>query len=169
MWPSAATITQPTAGFGATWPNARAAKRSAWRIWPMSSSRRFIAPHPEERSRSNAKGPRLEGSIPIDAGEFAHEGFEVLRFAEVLVYGGEADIGDLVQRGERLHHQFANHAGLNLVLAQAFKTTHDAGDHAFDALGLDGALSQGVMDRALQLLALERPGTTTIAYYLTRA
>src|SRR5258705_7558726 len=99
---------------------------------------------------------RRRRSIPIDAGKLAHEGFEVLRFAEVLVHRGEADIGDLVQRGERLHHQFADRARLNLVLAQAFEAAHDAGDHALDAFGLDGALSHGVMDGALQLLAVER-------------
>ena len=50
---------------------------------------------------------------------------------------GEADIGDLVERGQRLHHQFADHVAGNFGFARAFELAHDAGDSPLDALGVE--------------------------------
>src|SRR6185295_183753 len=75
--------------------------------------------------------------------------------AKILVDRGEAYIGHLVQRRERLHHELADHGGRNLVFAHAFEPAHDAGDHPLDAFGFDGSLAERVLNGALQFLAVE--------------
>ena len=50
----------------------------------------------------------------------------------------------------------ADLVGGHLDFAQAFELADDARDHALDALGLDGALAQRGIDRAGELVAIER-------------
>src|SRR4051812_48403721 len=79
---SCPTITQPTAGLGATRPSPRAARRSAWRIWVTSAAVTLF--------------PSQEGDhlwLFAVARNFHDERFEILRFAEVLVDRRKADIG----------------------------------------------------------------------------
>src|SRR5690606_27916668 len=74
---------------------------------------------------------------------------------EILVHGRKTDVGDVVERLQPLHHQVADVMRLDVRFAGAFELTHDAADHALDALRLDGALAHGDLDRAHQLLPVE--------------
>src|SRR3954452_4064580 len=85
----------------------------------------------------------------------ADELAEILGLAEIAVDRGEAHIGDLVETGQRLHHEAADDIARNLALARALELEHHRVDHALDLLGLDRALAQGDMDRARELVALE--------------
>src|SRR3954451_6001188 len=89
--PAPSTITHPTAGLGATRPSPRSANRSAARMC----------------SRSVA----LLGAVA----KLVDEGLEILRLPEVPVDRGEADEGDLVEVGERVHDRLADRRGLDLV------------------------------------------------------
>ena len=60
------------------------------------------------------------------ADEFA----EILGFAEISVDRGKPDVGDLIEAGERLHDQFANHRARDVARAPAFKLAH--GEHGAD-------------------------------------
>ena len=90
------------------------------------------------------------------AGELADEVLEILGLAEIAIDRGEADIGDVVEALQPLHHQLADLLGRDLALAGALELAHDAVDHALDPLGLDRALAQRDLDRAHQLVAVER-------------
>ena len=88
--------------------------------------------------------------------QFADDRVEVARLAEIAIDRGEADIGDVVERLQPLHHEFADPLGRNVGVALALELAHDAVDHALDALGCDGALAQRDLDRAHELVAIER-------------
>ena len=107
------------------------------------------------RASGQIRPGKSRASVPFAAFQVADQVLEILGLAEILVDAGEAHIGDLVEAGQRLHHQFADHRGGDLVLAHAFQAAHDAGDHAVHPLGLDRALAQRMRDRAFQLVALE--------------
>src|SRR4051812_12104702 len=87
--PAGSTMTQPTAGLGATRPNPRAASRSAVRMCSRSVS------------------------LLVAVAKLVDEGLEILRLAEVAIDRGEADEGDLVEVGERVHHRLADRRGLD--------------------------------------------------------
>src|SRR5262245_20956315 len=53
------------------------------------------------------------------ARELAQQGLEILGLTEVAVDRGETHVGDVVERAQRLHHQFANGLGRHLALALA--------------------------------------------------
>src|SRR6185312_12441394 len=108
-------------------------------MWPRSST-----------SRAQRLIVAVDG-IADTADELA----EILGFAEIAVDRSEAHIGDLVERGQRLHHQLADQIARNVRLAGAFELADDRVDDALDALGLDRALAQRDIDRARQLVALE--------------
>ena len=55
-----------------------------------------------------------------------------------------------------LHHHLADGLGRDLALAEAFELAHDLGDHLLDPLRIDIALAQRDLDRAHQLVAVER-------------
>lgn len=93
--------------------------------------------------------------IRIAVDDLAHEIFEILGFAEVFIDRGEAHIGDGIEIGQAVHDEFADHARRDVAFARAFQPTHDAVDHALDALGFDGALAQRQIEGAGQLIAVE--------------
>src|SRR5947209_7980710 len=67
---------------------------------------------------------------------------EIARLAEVLVDAGEADVGDVVDRLEAVHHRFADSGRRDLVAA-GFELALDRGDEPVDAVGRDVALAAG--------------------------
>ena len=87
--------------------------------------------------------------------QFVDQRVEIADLAEIAIDRGEAHIGDLVERLQALHHQFADLRALDLALAGALELAHDAIDHALDALRIDRALAQGDLQRAHQLVAIE--------------
>src|SRR5205085_7582931 len=54
------------------------------------------------------------------------------------------------------HHALADGLRRHFALAEAFQLLHDLGDGLLDALGLDIALAQRDLDRARELVAVER-------------
>src|SRR5437868_5965482 len=116
------TMTQPTAGLGATRPNPLAASASAWRMCSESFS-------------------GSKRSLPVATLHFPYQGLKVLGLAEIAIDGGEADIGDLVETCESLHHELTNDLGGNFVFAHALKPANDAGHHAIHALGFNRPFS----------------------------
>src|SRR5262249_49369381 len=76
--------------------------------------------------------------------------------AEIAVDRREADISDVVQRPQRVHHHLAHGLGRDIALALAFELAHDLGHRLVDALGLDRPLAQRDLHRAQQLVAVER-------------
>ena len=69
--------------------------------------------------------------------EFADDGVEVARLAEIAVDRGETHVGDVVEGLQALHHQFADPLGRDVAVGLALELAHDAVDHALDPLGLD--------------------------------
>src|SRR5947207_2954506 len=76
--------------------------------------------------------------------------------AAISVDRGETDIGDLIKCRQRFHDQFADVLARNLGVARTFELTHQGIDDALDAFGLDRPLAQRDVDRAGQLVAIER-------------
>src|SRR6185369_9898167 len=92
----------------------------------------------------------------VFAGQFAEYGLKILGLAEIAIDRGEAHIGDVVELAQMLHHDLADRLRGNLRLAAAFEFAHDRGDHFFDSLGIDRAFAQGDLQRAHQLVTVER-------------
>src|SRR6201999_324841 len=97
--PISSRMTQPTAGLGQTRPSPRSARSRAARMCSMSLGLLVVA-------------------------KLVDEGLEILRLAEIAIDRGEADEGDLVEIGERVHHGLADGGALNLVLAGALEAPH---------------------------------------------
>src|SRR4051812_11049546 len=93
------------------------------------------------------------GSAPIAdrAGNFR----EIARLAEVLVDAGEANVGDVIERLEAIHHGLADLACIDLIPA-GFELALDRGDEPVEALGRNIALAAGDREGPGQLLAVER-------------
>ena len=89
-------------------------------------------------------------------GEFAEHGLKILGLAEIAVDRGEADIGDVVELAQMLHHDLADRLRGNFGLAAAFELAHDRGNHLLDPFRIDRPLAQGDLQRAHQLVAVER-------------
>src|SRR5271165_5128376 len=130
------TMTQPTAGFGQTVPSPRRASDSA----------ACIVPRPR---------PRSAPSIAI-RGDPSDKIPEILGFAKIPVDRGEADIGHLIEACQRLHDQPANRFARDVGLARTLQLAHQRVDDALDAFGLDRTLAQSDVDRAGELVAVER-------------
>src|SRR6266849_882082 len=128
------TMTQPTVGLGQTSPSPRRAKAIAARIWASSVS--------------------TTGSIAVGV-DPADELTEVLGLTEVPVDRCEADIGNLVEAGKRLHDEPPDDVAWYLALPRTLELTDHRIDDAFDLFRLDRALAQGDVDRTGQLVALE--------------
>src|SRR5215468_298580 len=88
--------------------------------------------------------------------QFVEHGLEVLGLAEIAVDRGEAYISDVVERPQRLHHHLAHRLGGDFALALALELAHDLGHGLIDALRLDRTLAQRDLDRAQQLVSVER-------------
>src|SRR5262249_28612192 len=90
------------------------------------------------------------------AGELAQHRLEILGFAEIAIDRGKADIGDVIELAQMLHHDLSDHLGGDFRLAAALELTHDVGDHLLDALAVHRPLAQGDRHRAHELVAVER-------------
>src|SRR5216117_928540 len=55
-----------------------------------------------------------------------------------------------------LHHDLADRLGRNLGFPATFKLAHDGRHHLLDTLRIDRPLAQGDLDRAHQLITIER-------------
>src|SRR6266513_347957 len=138
-------MTQPTEGFGQVVPRPRRARASAARI---------IARSVEVLSRREVAAARPP-SIVI-RGDPPDKFAEILRLPEIAVDRGEADIGNLIKCRQRFHDQFADVLARNLGVARTFELAHQGVDDSFHPLGFDRPLAQRDIDRARQLVALER-------------
>src|SRR5262249_55557873 len=90
------------------------------------------------------------------AGELTEHRFEVLCFAKIAIDGSEADIGHIVELAQVFHHDLADRLGGNFGFAAAFELAHDGRDHLLDPLGIYRAFAQRYLQRAHQLVAVER-------------
>src|SRR2546421_153349 len=138
-------MAQPTEGFGQVMPRPRRARASAACI---------IARSVEVLSRREVAAVRPP-SIVI-RGDPPDKFAEILRLPEIAVDRGEADIGNLIKCRQRFHDQFADVLARNLGVARTFELAHQGVDDAFHPLGFDWPLAQRDIDRARQLVALER-------------
>src|SRR5882762_3705235 len=99
----------------------------------------------------------------VVAGELAQYRLKILGLAKIAIHRGEAHIGDVVELAQMLHHDLADGFRRNLRLAAAFKLAHDRRHHLLDPLRIDRALAQGYLQRAHQLVAVERhPAAVTL-------
>src|SRR5262249_26440988 len=87
---------------------------------------------------------------------------EILGLAKIAVDRGKAHIGDLIERRQRLHHQFTDHIARDLGLARAFELAYQRIDDALDPVGLVRSLAQRDIDRAGELVAVERLALTVL-------
>src|SRR3954452_2831923 len=92
----------------------------------------------------------------VVAGEFAEHRLKILGLAEIAIHRGEAHIGDVVELAQMLHHDLADGFRRNLRLAAALQLAHDRRHHLLDPFRIDLALAQGNLQRAHQLVAIER-------------
>src|SRR5882757_412270 len=92
----------------------------------------------------------------VVAGELAEHRLKILRLAKIAVHRGKADIGDVVELAQMLHHDLADGLRGNLRLAAAFELAHDGRDHLLDPLRIDRPLAQRDLQRAHELVAVER-------------
>src|SRR5438270_10209962 len=138
------TMAQPTAGFGHTVPSPRRASASAARIIRKSNC----------RSLGNLTASP-GGSVAI-RGDPPDEIPEILGLAEIAVDRRETDVSDLVEARQRLHDKAADHIAGNVGLARTLQLPHQRVDDALDPIRLDRPLAQGDVDRAGELVAVER-------------
>ena len=131
----ARTTTAPTDGLGAAPPRPRSPSRSASAMNKASVIvRPLVMLTPTFRRR-------FFGCLGLRAGEFLQHFGEITRLAEVAVDRGKPDIGDTVDRAQRVHDEAADLARSDLFVAGAFETADDAGNEPLDAFGLDRALA----------------------------
>src|SRR5690348_1163212 len=88
--------------------------------------------------------------------EGPNESLEVLRFTEIAIDAGKADVGHRIHLTQRVHHQLADLLRGNVALTRRLELPDDTVDDTFDSLLLDRALVQRDTDRARQLVAVER-------------
>src|SRR5271170_1295671 len=136
-------MTHPTAGFGQTAPSPRRASANAARI-----QRRSI------RLSLGDIAASAQGSVAI-RGDPPDKIAEILGLAKVAVDRSETDVGDLVETGERLHDETADHIAWNIGFARALQLTHQRVDDALDPIRLDRPLAQGDVDRSGELVPVE--------------
>src|SRR6476661_9850708 len=114
----------------------------------------YLCPRPR-RPTASRSFPRRGRRILL-ARQLVEYSLEILGLAKIAIHRGEADIGDIVERPQRLHHHLADGFRRDLALALAFQFAHHLGDDLVDALGLDRTLAQRDLHRAQQLVAIER-------------
>src|SRR5581483_156220 len=90
------------------------------------------------------------------AREFGERRLEILGLAEIAINRGEAHIGDVDEVAQIGHHGLADGFRGDLALALAFQLTDDLRYHLIDPFRLDRALAQRDLNRAQQLVAVER-------------
>src|SRR5690606_35806889 len=103
-----------------------------------AAMKRRSAPEPAPaRPASPPAAPAMALLPVLVAAQLAQHLVEVLGLAEIAVDRGEAHIGDVVDRLQRLHDEAADLVRHHLGLAGAFELAGDAGGGALDALGID--------------------------------
>src|SRR6185312_1564 len=90
------------------------------------------------------------------AGELAEHRLEILGLAKIAIDRGEADIGDVVELAQMLHHDLADRFRRDFRLAAAFEFPHDGRDHLLDPLRIDRTLTKADLQGTYQLVAIER-------------
>src|SRR5829696_355927 len=118
--------------------------------WPLWISPRTGLPE-YGRSFAQRGDPRV-----VFRGEFAEHGLKILGLAEIAIDGGEAHISDVIELAQVLHHDLADRLRGYFRLAAAFEFAHDRGNHLLDPFRIDRPLAQGDLQRAHQLVAIER-------------
>src|SRR5262249_8876802 len=94
------------------------------------------------------------------AGQLAEHRLEILGLAEIAIDRGEADIGDVVELAQMLHHDLADRLRRNLGLAATLELAHDGRDDLLDALAVARPLAQRDLHRAHQLVAVKGNAAT---------
>src|SRR5680860_553697 len=156
--PDGMTTIAPTGGFGQACPSPRRASTTACAM--CSSSLMGMR---WESGLIFVSGGWIGIGIVVLAfgpGKLAEQRLEILGLAEVLIDGGEAHIGHVVEALQRFHHQMTDGLGANVALAHTLETAHDAADHALDPLRIHGPLAQRDLHGAHQLVAVERSAAT---------
>src|SRR5690554_4713568 len=106
---------------------------------------------------------RFVGALGGLPGQAVDLGAELVEILEAAIDGGEADIGDLVEALQGLHHLLADDPGVNLPLAPAAPGLANALHRGLNGLGADRALLQGAKHAGAQLLLVEGlPGAVTL-------
>src|SRR5262249_26158645 len=80
----------------------------------------------------------------------------ILRLAEIAIDRREADIGDVVELAQMLHHHLADGLRRDVAFAEVFQLAHDLGHELLDAIRIDIPFAKRDLDRAHQLVAVER-------------
>jgi hypothetical protein len=86
---------------------------------------------------------------------------EIARLAEVLVDAGEADVGDMIERFQPVHHRLSDLGRRHLVPAR-FQLSLDRGDQPLSSIRSDVALATGDRNRPFELAAVERLALTVL-------
>ena len=104
-------------------------------------------------ARSRAVNVELVG---VSITYFFNKFFEVFGFTKVFVNRSEANIGHLIQLAKVFNDHFSNDFGGNFRLAQGFETTLDRVNDALDTVIRHLAFAKRDLQRARQLVAVER-------------
>src|SRR5687767_1546302 len=99
--------------------------------------------------------PAYAGTTNLFLANFANDVARSIHVREAAVDRGEADVGDLVELAQLLHHHLAQPAGIDLALAEREHLLLDALDGGIDELGGDRALVQRALEARAQLGAGE--------------
>ena len=115
-------------------------------------------------SNAGADATRIyEGTDTRAGGQAVDLGAELVEILEAAIDGGEADIGDLVEALQGLHHLLADDPGVDLPLAPGAQGLANALHRGLNGLGADRALLQGAKHAGAQLLLVEGlPGAVTL-------
>src|SRR6478736_93821 len=124
--------------------NARSS--SSKRLMPGSKSARFAA---GAAARSAGLAPRRCGL------DFLQRVAKIGDVLEAAVHRGEADVADLVELVELLHHHLADLAGRNLALAQRQHLLDDPLDRLVDVFGRHRTLVQRALEAAANAVHVE--------------
>ena len=138
-------MTQPTRGLGVVvnMPARGELQRARHVLAVAASSNAIIARVPRQARRTVA--PRaLQARL-----DFLQRVAEVGDVLEAAIDRGEADVGDLVELVELLHHHLADLPRWDLALAERQHLLHDALDRLVDVFGRHRTLVQ----RALEAVA----------------
>jgi hypothetical protein len=97
---------------------------------------------------------------------FFYHVMEIIGTLKAPVNGGKANIGDLIQFVEFLHHHFPDFARRDLSFTQAQKLLHNAIDCRINVTGWNRTLMQCAHEAGKQFLAGELCTVTILLYYL---
>src|SRR5690606_30521302 len=122
----------------------------------ISSFEELESHHPEPRYQFMSLRPSLAAIRFFHlASQLADKFPEVAGFPEITVDRSEADVGDLVESRERIHHHLTDHLARNLGVTGALQSPDNAVHDALEAFLVDGALLRGDLHGAEQLVTVE--------------